>query len=94
MDKLNSESRAAASILSSIREIILVDNLPTVEPSSISNVSDIVGKTFGFQRVFDTEVHHQIYSILLGQLNLHLNKYLNTQGVCCSTLGALGRRLV
>ena len=65
-------------------------HLPPPVASNISRVSDIVGRTSGSD--FDMEVHHQIYSILLGHLkNLHDNKYVGTQGVCCSTLvGAKG----
>lgn len=58
----------------------------------IQHVSEIVGQTFGSQRIFDTAAHREIYSVLIGHLkNLKEGKYVDTQGVCCSTMvGAKG----
>ena len=78
----------------STHEIICEGALPPIkiENSVIEHVNDIVGKTFGKQRIFDTKAHREIYSVLIGHLkNLHAGKYVDTQGVCCSTLvGAKG----
>lgn len=56
------------------------------------HTDDIVGRTFGEQRIYNTKSHNEIYSVLLGHLkNLKDGKYVGMQGVSCSMLvGAKG----
>jgi hypothetical protein len=74
----------------SIKEIFLENHFQI--STRINHVADIVGKTFGRERIFDTRAHREIYSVLIGHLkNLHDGKYKGKQGVSCSTLvGAKG----
>lgn len=56
----------------------------------IPNAFAIVGNTFGVHHVYDTQVHRQIYAVLVGQLrSLSVGKYVGKTGSCCSVLVGL-----
>lgn len=85
-------SRAVITLSMEDEREIIMENFDGGTPNRIEHMTDIVGKSFGDERIFDTRAHREIYSVLLGQLkNLHDGKYRRTRGVCCSALvGAKG----